>query len=56
LGGDSTLQLYRNRHLDTPPADTDQVANQELLASDFPTHQLRNPSVGGEPCSIRPTS
>jgi len=49
LAGDSTLQLYRNRHLDTPPADTDQVANQELLPSDFPTHQLRNPSVGGEP-------
>ena len=49
LGGDSTLQVFRNRHLDTPPVDADQNANQDIVANDFPTHKLKNVGIPGEP-------
>ena len=49
LGGDSTLQIYRNRHPGTPETADDQIANQDLLASDFPTHLLSDNSQAGEP-------
>jgi cytochrome c peroxidase len=49
LGGDTQLELFRNRHLSTSPTAADQNPNQTLLASDFPTHRLRDQSIPGEP-------
>lgn len=49
LGGDSTLQVFRNRHLTTAPTAADQDVNRDLIAADFPTHKLRDESVPGEP-------
>lgn len=49
LGGDSTLQIFRNRHLTTAPTAADQDVNRDLIAADFPTHKLRDESIPGEP-------
>jgi cytochrome c peroxidase len=49
LGGDTTLSLFRNRHLTTPPTAADQNVNQDIVASDFPTHRLLDQSIPGEP-------
>jgi cytochrome c peroxidase len=49
LGGDSTLQIYANRHLGTPATAADQVANRDIVASDFPTHKLIDVNQVGEP-------
>jgi cytochrome c peroxidase len=49
LGGDSTLQVFRNRHPTTDEVPSDQNPNQDLLASDFPTHLLADNSQAGEP-------
>jgi cytochrome c peroxidase len=49
LGGDSDLELFRNRHLTTPPTAADQDVNRDIVASDFPTHRLSNVAIPGEP-------
>lgn len=49
LGGDTQLEVFRNRHLGTPPTASDQNPNQTLAASDFPTHRLINQGIPGEP-------
>jgi len=49
LGGDTSLEIFRNRHLTTPPTASDQDPNRDLAASDFPTHRLRDQSIAGEP-------
>ena len=49
LGGDSTLQIFRNRHPTTAPTAADQDVNRDIVASDFPTHKLRDDSMPGEP-------
>ena len=49
LGGDTRLELFRNRHLTTPEVAADQNVNQNIAASDFPTHRLRDQSIVGEP-------
>jgi cytochrome c peroxidase len=49
LGGDTQLELFRNRHLDTAPTAADQDVNRSILNSDFPTHRLRDQSIPGEP-------
>lgn len=49
LGGDSTLQVFRNRHLATAPTAADQDVNRDIVANDFPTHKLRDESIPGEP-------
>jgi cytochrome c peroxidase len=55
LGGDTQLSLFRNRHLTTPPTTADQNVNQDILASDFPTHRLANQGIPGEPL-LNPTN
>jgi cytochrome c peroxidase len=49
LGGDNALEVFRNRHLGTPPVAADQDANRDLVPSDFPTHRLQNQAIAGEP-------
>ena len=49
LGGDTHLELFRNRHPTTAETSADQNNNQTLAASDFPTHRLRDQSIPGEP-------
>lgn len=49
LGGDTRLELFRNRHLTTPETAADQDVNRDIVASDFPTHRLRDQSIAGEP-------
>ncbi|MCC8363404.1 hypothetical protein LK996_10000 [Lysobacter sp. A6] len=55
LGGDTALELFRNRHLATPPTAADQDVNRDILASDFPTHRLTDQSRPGEPL-LNPTN
>ncbi|NUS61930.1 MAG: hypothetical protein HOQ01_13365 [Lysobacter sp.] len=55
LGGDTQLSLFRNRHLTTPPTAADQNVNQDIVASDFPTHRLVNQAIPGEPL-LNPTN
>lgn len=49
LGGDTQLEIFRNRHLTTPPTAADQNPNRDLAASDFPTHRVADQSQPGEP-------
>jgi cytochrome c peroxidase len=49
LGGDTALELFRNRHLTTPPTAADQDVNRDIAASDFPTHRTSNVAIAGEP-------
>ena len=49
LGGDTALEVFRNRHLGTPPTAADQNANRDLVRTDFPTHRLKNQAIAGEP-------
>src|SRR5678816_3191261 len=49
LGGDTALELFRNRHPNTPPVAADQDVNRDIVNSDFPTHRLRDQSIPGEP-------
>ncbi|HJW47529.1 MAG TPA: hypothetical protein VJ484_13735, partial [Lysobacter sp.] len=49
LGGDSDLEIFRNRHLATPPNAADQNVNRDVVRSDFPLHKLTNPEIPGEP-------
>ncbi|BCT93730.1 hypothetical protein LYSHEL_27570 [Lysobacter helvus] len=55
LGGDTDLELFRNRHLTTPENATDQDVNRDIAASDFPTHRLANEGIPGEPL-LNPTN
>jgi len=55
LGGDTHLEVFRNRHLTTPETAADQDANQALAAGDFPTHRLSDQSIAGEPL-LNPTN
>ena len=55
LAGDTALELFRNRHLTTPPTAADQNVNQNVLASDFPTHRMRDLAQPGEPL-LNPTN
>ncbi|HZV23644.1 MAG TPA: cytochrome c peroxidase, partial [Luteimonas sp.] len=49
LGGDTRLELFRNRHLTTAETAADQDVNRSIVASDFPTHRLVDQSIAGEP-------
>ncbi|HSR65510.1 MAG TPA: cytochrome c peroxidase, partial [Xanthomonadaceae bacterium] len=49
LGGDTQLEVFRNRHLSTAPTAADQNANRDLVRTDFPTHRLINQAIAGEP-------
>jgi len=49
LGGDTRLEVFRNRHLGTPEVAADQDVNRDILAADFPTHRLNDQSMPGEP-------
>jgi cytochrome c peroxidase len=49
LGGDTRLELFRNRHPTTDETAADQDVNRDLAASDFPTHRLTNNGIPGEP-------
>lgn len=49
LGGDTQLEIFRNRHLTTPPVPQDQNVNQNIGVNDFPTHKLIAQGAAGEP-------
>jgi len=49
LGGDSLLEVFRNRHPGTPATPADQDVNTDLVGNDFPTHKLKNQAIAGEP-------
>lgn len=49
LGGDTQLEIFRNRHPTTPPVAADQNANQNIGVNDFPTHKLIAQGAAGEP-------
>jgi cytochrome c peroxidase len=48
LGGDFDLEIFANRHPGSS-LPTDQLTNQDVVASDFPLHKLANPMIPGEP-------
>ncbi|MGO4549985.1 hypothetical protein AB4059_02625 [Lysobacter sp. 2RAF19] len=49
LGGDTRLEIFRNRHLDTDETAADQDVNRDLATVDWPTHRLANQGIPGEP-------
>jgi cytochrome c peroxidase len=49
LGGDTQLEVFRNRHPTTPPEALDQSVNRDLGLNDFPTHKLIQQGAAGEP-------
>jgi cytochrome c peroxidase len=49
LGGDTQLEIFRNRHLDTDETAADQDVNRDLEPVDWPTHRLANQGIPGEP-------
>ena len=49
LGGDSQLEVFRNRHLATPPTAADQNVNRDVVNNDFPLHKLADVGTPGEP-------
>ena len=55
LGGNSVLEVFRNRHPGTPPVAADQDVKTDLISSDFPTHELKNQAIAGEPL-LNPTN
>ncbi|KGQ20298.1 Di-heme cytochrome c peroxidase [Lysobacter dokdonensis DS-58] len=49
LAGDTQLEIFRNRHLDTDEVASDQDVNRALEGIDWPTHRLTNKGQPGEP-------
>ncbi|GAB3097083.1 cytochrome c peroxidase [Lysobacter terrae] len=49
LGGDTQLEVFRNRHPTTEPVALDQNVNRDLGLNDFPTHKLIQQGAAGEP-------
>ena len=49
LGGDTRLEVFRNRHPTTDPVPLDQNVNRDIGLNDFPTHKLIQQGAAGEP-------